>query len=115
LNLPTANSFGGFLGKILKKLFLSLSLLFLSLAVAAADSLSEVLRLNAAINALEKEMIQIDAELRRCARARGDWRTATIIGGIGVVGTATGAIIQGVQINRAKKETRDKRQETSEK
>lgn len=60
-----------------------------------------------AIRELENEILQMDSELRRCDRMRRDWRTATIIGGVGVVGTATGAIIQAVQINNANKAKTD--------
>ncbi|MDR1337604.1 MAG: hypothetical protein LBJ73_01070 [Rickettsiales bacterium] len=75
-----------------------------AVSAASEDNSSQILELNAAIRELEDEMFKMDSELRRCDRMRRDWRTATIIGGIGVVGTATGAIIQAAQISKQKKE-----------
>jgi hypothetical protein len=66
-----------------------------------------IAELSGAIKLLQEDLLQMDMEIRRCGRSRSDWRTATIIGGIGVVGTATGAIIQTVQLNKAKKENGD--------
>ncbi|MDR1337993.1 MAG: hypothetical protein LBJ73_03105 [Rickettsiales bacterium] len=63
-----------------------------------------IAELSKTVKQLQDDLFQMDMEIRRCGRSRSDWRTATIIGGIGVLGTATGAIIQTVQLNKAKKE-----------
>ena len=68
------------------------------------DINAQIINLNSQINALRDEILQIDSELLRCERMRRNWTTATIIGGVGTVGTLTGAIIQGIQISKQKKQ-----------
>lgn len=55
------------------------------------------------IEHLKNEIKKIDSEIARCKKAKTNWTIGTVIGGVGVVGTATGAIVQAVQINKAKK------------
>lgn len=52
---------------------------------------------------LQSEIKQIDSEMARCRRAKNNWTIGTVVGSVGVVGTATGAIVQAVKINKAKK------------
>jgi hypothetical protein len=62
---------------------------------------------------LESESLAIDSEMRRCQRARGNWKAATILGGIGTVGSVGGIIIQSAQIANAQKEGKtEQKQET---
>lgn len=55
------------------------------------------------IEHLKNEIAQIDSEIARCKKAKNNWTIGTVVGGVGVVGTATGAIVQAFQINKAKK------------
>ncbi len=55
------------------------------------------------IEQLKSEIKQIDSEIERCKKAKTNWTIGTVVGGVGVVGTATGAIVQAVQIDKAKK------------
>lgn len=52
---------------------------------------------------LQDAIKQIDSEIARCKNAKRNWTIGTVVGSAGVVGTATGAIIQAVQISKAKK------------
>jgi ribosomal protein S5 len=56
---------------------------------------------------LRAEIAQIDAEKRRCDSARNNWTAATVVGGVGVVGTGIGAIVQHNQIQDKKKTLND--------
>lgn len=69
----------------------------------ATDYELEIAMATEYIAQLKAEINQIDSEMMRCRRAKTNWTIGTVIGGAGVVGTATGAIIQSVQINKAKK------------
>jgi len=51
---------------------------------------------------LRQQQNQIRSEKDRCAKARNNWRTATIIGGIGTVVGTVGAIVQHNKIEDKK-------------
>jgi hypothetical protein len=68
-----------------------------------ADSEAELAEKTAYAQQLELEISQIDAEMLRCRRSKGIWKTATVIGGVGTVGTAVGVIVQTAKIQKAKK------------
>jgi len=68
---------------------------------AGADDLDTKI---AYLRFLESEISQINSELTRCNSAKRQWRAATVIGGIGVVGTGVGAAVQAKQISDAKKD-----------
>lgn len=55
------------------------------------------------IERLKNEIAQIDSEIARCKKTKKTWAIGTVVGGVGVAGTAAGAIVQAVQINKAKK------------
>lgn len=55
------------------------------------------------ITHLQNEITQIDSEIARCKKTKNNWIIGTVVGSVGVVGTATGAIVQAVKINKAKK------------
>jgi len=69
----------------------------------APDLTAEIAMATEYIARLQNEIKQIDSEMARCRSAKTNWTIGTVIGGAGVVGTATGAIVQTVQINKAKK------------
>jgi hypothetical protein len=73
-----------------------------------AEKESLIAELSGAVRQLQDDLSQMDMEIKRCERARSNWRAATIVGSVGVIGTATGAIIQSVQLNKAKKESNAK-------
>lgn len=53
------------------------------------------------VQKLKEEISQIDSEMARCEKARKNWKTATIIGSIGVAATGTAAVIQVVNANKS--------------
>jgi len=55
-------------------------------------------------DSLKSEIAQIDSEISRCNKAKTNWTAATVVGGVGVVGTGIGAIVQNNQIQQKKKE-----------
>jgi len=55
---------------------------------------------------LKADLTQIASEKSRCEKQKKNWKTATIVGGVGVAATATGAIIQHSN-NKTKKDERD--------
>lgn len=67
------------------------------------DLSTEIATASEYIAQLQDAIQQIDSEIARCKSAKRNWTIGTVAGSAGVVGTATGAIIQSVQINKAKK------------
>lgn len=72
-------------------------------AEPAPDLTADIAMATEYIAYLKGEIAQIDSEIARCKKAKTGWTIGTIVGSVGVVGTATGAIVQAVQINKAKK------------
>ncbi|GHT00173.1 hypothetical protein FACS189421_11880 [Bacteroidia bacterium] len=59
--------------------------------------------IRASVADLESQIAAVDAELSDCRHAVSDWKTATIIGGVGVGVTGIGAAVQLNKLNKAKK------------
>lgn len=74
-----------------------------SIIESEPDYTDEIAAATEYIAQLQAEIRQIDSEMARCRQAKTNWTIGTIVGSVGVVGTATGAIVQGLQINKAKK------------
>lgn len=68
----------------------------------APDLTDEIAMATEYLAQLQAEIGQIDSEIARCKRAKNNWTIGTVIGGVGVVGATTGAIVQAVQINKEK-------------
>jgi len=59
--------------------------------IALAERAAELVAMR---DVLRSDLEQIAIEKSRCERQKRNWRTATIVGGIGVAATVTGAIVQ---------------------
>ena len=73
---------------------------FFSLGAYAADINEEIEYKEQVVQRLKEEIAQIDSEMARCERAKKNWKTATIVGGVGVAATGAAAIIQTVNANK---------------
>ncbi len=67
---------------------------------------------------LQEDIRILDEELEKCKKKKKGWTAATIVGGVGVLGTGIAAIVQGNKIKDKKgdlsemqKELKDKNQE----
>ena len=81
-------------------------------AALAADAnessqAARVAQLEQERDTLKADLKQIDSEMSRCKKQNKNWKTATIVGGIGVAATATGAVIQHSS-NKGKREEQGK-------
>ena len=56
------------------------------------------------IATLKHDIDVLDEELRQCERKRKGWVAATVVGGVGVVGTGIAAIVQNSKIQDKKAE-----------
>ena len=56
------------------------------------------------IASLKREISELDIKLQECTRKNKNWKTATWVGAAGTVATGTAAIVQGVKLNKLKKE-----------
>lgn len=56
------------------------------------------------VSTLKHDIEMLDEELRTCERKRKGWVAATVVGGVGVVGTGVAAIVQGNKISEKKAE-----------
>ena len=56
------------------------------------------------IATLKNDIDLLDEELRQCERKRKGWVAATVVGGVGVVGTGIAALVQNKQIQDKKSE-----------
>lgn len=56
------------------------------------------------IATLKHDIDVLDEELRQCERKRKGWVAATVVGGVGVVGTGIAAIVQNNKIQDKKAE-----------
>ena len=52
---------------------------------------------------LKEQQQQIQSEKLRCEKQKKNWTIATVVGGVGVVGTGIGAIVQHNKIQDQKK------------
>lgn len=78
-------------------------------AVSAADI--DVTALTAERDALKSQLDGLRSENTRCEKQKTGWTVATIVGGIGVVGTTAGAIAQGVDLKNKKADLAAKEKE----
>ena len=56
------------------------------------------------ISTLKHDIDLLDEELRQCERKRKGWVAATVVGGVGVVGTGIAALVQNSKIQDKKSE-----------
>ncbi|MBR6363709.1 MAG: hypothetical protein IKS08_01315, partial [Alphaproteobacteria bacterium] len=56
------------------------------------------------IATLKHDIDVLDEELRQCERTRKGWVAATVVGGVGVVGTGIAALVQNSKIQDKKAE-----------
>lgn len=73
-----------------------------------ADKEKQISDLSNKIKQLQDDLVKIDIEINRCKKAKSNWRGATIIGGVGVIGTTTGAVAQGIQLKKIEKANKEK-------
>ena len=68
--------------------------------VPGADGMSEM----EVIQSLRHDIQVLDEEIAACDRKRKGWVAATVIGGVGVVGTGIAALVQNSKIQEKKSE-----------
>lgn len=73
-------------------------------AFAHADDAAIDMSRQMQIASLKREISELEIKLSECSRKNKNWRTATWIGAAGTVATGTAAIVQGVKLNKLKKE-----------
>jgi hypothetical protein len=78
---------------------------------APVDRSAEIYALGAERDSLQKQLEGLRSENSRCKKQQTGWTVATVIGGVGVVGTTAGAIYQGVDWSRKNKELEKKKSE----
>ena len=78
-------------------------LLFIPLFAHADDMPIDTSR-QMQIASLKREISELEIKLQECSRKNKNWKTATWIGAAGTVATGTAAIVQGVKLNKLKKE-----------
>ena len=82
----------------MKKILLVLCMLFVGLPVdARADEYEDAVAYR---DALREEIAAVDSEIQRCQKTLKGWKAATIIGGIGTVGTGVGLLLQNKRIKQ---------------
>ncbi|MDR3208732.1 MAG: hypothetical protein LBT45_02675 [Rickettsiales bacterium] len=91
-------------------LFCALAAWFAVSGSAFADS-DAVAALRTERDALENQLKGLRSENARCNKQKSVWTAATVIGGLGVVGTTAGAIYQGVDWSKENKKLEQKKQE----
>lgn len=60
---------------------------------------------------LENDIRILDEEIAKCQKKKKGWTAATIVGGVGVVATGVGAIVQANKISDKKSDLADKESE----
>ena len=78
--------------------------MLLSVSFAYADEMAIDTSRQMQIASLKREISELEIKLSECSRKNKNWRTATWIGAAGTVATGTAAIVQGVKLNKLKKE-----------
>ena len=63
------------------------------------------------IAVLENDIRILDEEIAKCQKKKKGWTAATIVGGVGVVATGVGAIVQANKISDKKSDLADKESE----
>ena len=61
------------------------------------------------VQRLKEEITQIDSEMARCQKVKKNWKTATIVGSVGVAATGAAAIVQTVKANKSKESQAEKK------
>ena len=56
---------------------------------------------------LKNDIKAIDEQMAQCKKQQKGWTAATVIGGVGILGTGIGAIVQGNQIKNKKSDLTD--------
>ena len=79
---------------------------------ADTETDAEIAGKTAYVGQLEKDISRLNSELTRCKKSVDGWKAATIVGGIGTVGTVVGAAVQGAQILNAQKEGKTEKKKT---
>ena len=89
----------------MKKILLFL-ILFIPQIVRADDSgvMDADMARQMELSKLKREVSELEIKLSECKRKNKNWKTATWIGAAGTVATGTAAIVQGVKLNKLKKE-----------
>jgi len=64
---------------------------------------------------LKQDLVQIQSEQLRCNKAKKNWTIATVAGGVGVVGSTVGIIVQHNTQQGKKIEIKEKSDELSQK
>jgi uncharacterized protein YlxW (UPF0749 family) len=83
-------------------------------AIPEEEKIAMIAELTDSVQRMQAELLNMDTEIRRCDRSKKGWKTATIAGGLGVIGTGVGVIVQSAQTSKAKKDgkTSQKTEET---
>ncbi len=66
------------------------------------------------IQTLENDIRILDSEIKKCEKSKKGWIAGTVIGSAGVAATGIAAIVQGVQISKAKDQKKALEKETKE-
>lgn len=66
------------------------------------------------IQTLENDIRILDSEIKKCEKSKKGWIAGTVIGSAGVAATGIAAIVQGVQISKAKDQKKALDKETKE-
>ena len=88
------------------KRYILIFILLLVSPFAYADEMSVDTSRQMQIASLKREISELEIKLSECQRKNKNWRTATWIGAAGTVATGTAAIVQGVKLNKLKKENK---------
>ena len=71
-------------------------------------SLEQIMEKQRTIKTLENDIVSLDLQLENCKKKKKGWVAATVAGGVGVVGTGIGAIVQANKISDKKRELSEK-------
>ena len=88
----------------MKRYILIFSMLFYAPVAYGEDIVDADMARQMELSKLKREVSQLEIKLSECKRKNKNWKTATWIGAAGTVATGTVAIVQGVKLNKLKKE-----------
>lgn len=72
--------------------------------VGASDGVGDTLNDKRVLIAqLQSEIEQLDKDILDCNKDKRTWTIATVVGGVGTVGTGVGAIVQASKLRKLKK------------
>lgn len=95
---------GGVVKEKMSKHLWAFLFMLLSVSFAYADEMTIDTSRQMQIASLKREISELEIKLGECTRKNKNWRTATWVGAAGTVATGTAAIVQGVKLNKLKKE-----------